>query len=303
MEDEVFIRIYRILFHWRTFEEKSRQELIHYEDDDFVKRFIEPFRRELGENIISKVSSHEKYELIIFYINELNRPLYITQYWNYLYDVGLFESLPISCTDISNGLNIEIDETFIIMIHLLFMRIFDEIQSLCIVFKIDFLKICKELEFPTEIIDKRITIEHVEKKRLIASKNTVEDKSQNPYRSKPTETLRFGKVLKKHGFNKLIMVRDLSEESVDNLIGFLVSHDLPYKLAMLDFVGFIKYVEKEYGSTKVDLYKNLADILLSTTRAIKGNINVLNPVSKEDKRRFTSHQYIETVKADYQKIK
>ena len=120
---------------------------------------------------------------------------------------------------------------------------------------------------------------------------------------KISKFVEFSTVLKEHSFFSLPMVICLSVENQEKLIHILFENDFPYKIAFFNFLGFIKYFEKNFCDNKKDMHKKLASILGSTDRAIRGNINVLSVHSKEDRYRYTSHQYIETVTIDYNKLK
>jgi hypothetical protein len=83
----------------------------------------------------------------------------------------------------------------------------------------------------------------------------------------------------------------------------IFTNDLPYQIAYLDYLGFISAINENYTKSKEDTFKLLAKILNAPQRQIKGNVNVLNPVSKEDKKRYTSHLHTEKVKEHYLNIK
>ncbi|MCX6243686.1 MAG: hypothetical protein NTU98_03185 [Bacteroidetes bacterium] len=196
--------------------------------------------------------------------------------------------------------------------HFFYALLFNEIQIICNKYIIPFKEICDELQFPISTIKfgsimisagrsvSRVINDSFE---IINREEAQDDDEKDPdHEVDITETKRLKTSLAKYGFNNIQKVKDLSVNSRDKLIEFLVTNDLPYKVAMLDYLGFIKFLEFEFGATKTNLHRNLADILSSTTRAVKGNINVLNPISKEDRMRFTTHLYRETVKNDYQKL-
>jgi hypothetical protein len=72
---------------------------------------------------------------------------------------------------------------------------------------------------------------------------------------------------------------------------------------MFEYLGFLKYLKAEYFKTNNKLFKVLADWFKVAERTIKGNINVLSPVSEEDRTRYTADQQKQTVKKDYEKLK
>ena len=58
----------------------------------------------------------------------------------------------------------------------------------------------------------------------------------------------------------------------------------------------------EASLTKAELNKFLAKNFNTTDRSVKGNINVLDVYSKEDKERYTAHLFKEKVKEFYQTL-
>jgi hypothetical protein len=117
-----------------------------------------------------------------------------------------------------------------------------------------------------------------------------------------TNSGRLQTEFKNYGFDTLDLIKALSEEAKFKLIELIVANGLPYKIAMLDYVGFISHLEKEHFSNKIELYNGIAVILKSDKRAIKGNILVLNANSSENRERYTAFKQIKAVEKDYQKI-
>ncbi len=118
-----------------------------------------------------------------------------------------------------------------------------------------------------------------------------------------TITEKLKAALGEYGFYKLELIKELKEDNLNLLILEISKNQLPYKIAMLDFLGFIEHLRKEHFTIKAEVHKKLANLLDSSSREIKGNINVLNPVSNEDRKRYTADQYSERVKRDYNKLK
>lgn len=102
--------------------------------------------------------------------------------------------------------------------------------------------------------------------------------------------------LSNYGFLTLPKVKD---KDIDMIVKLLNQNDLPYQIAFLDFLDFFKYLQSQYFKTKEKLYYGLKQILGSEARTIKGNILVLNDISKEDRNRYTAHQHKEKVLNDY----
>lgn len=100
-------------------------------------------------------------------------------------------------------------------------------------------------------------------------------------------------------------VKRLSEPSKQSLIELIGKNDLPYSIAMLDFLDFFKLLEKEYFKAKYKLNIEVSKWLDSDKdgRGVKGNISVLSENSNENKSKFTAHLHKETVEIDYQNLK
>ena len=109
--------------------------------------------------------------------------------------------------------------------------------------------------------------------------------------------------LKKFAFFDLPPVVALSRQKQKQLVRLIASSGLPYKIAMLEFLGFTTQIEKVYSATKAESYLLLSDILGFPLRSVKGNMLVLNPNSKENRTRYTSCFYEKDVEKDYQKLK
>ncbi len=104
--------------------------------------------------------------------------------------------------------------------------------------------------------------------------------------------------LNDYKFNELEKVGKLDLKIVKHIC----TESIPYKVAYLDYLGFIKHLGS-YTTTKVEIHKILSEILDTTQRSIKGNINVLNPISKEDKTRYTAHEHNKNIEKHYQLLK
>jgi len=111
--------------------------------------------------------------------------------------------------------------------------------------------------------------------------------------------------LGKYGFFELELVKPLSEPNKQNLIELISSNNLPYSIAMFDFLGFLKHIETEHFKTKTKLNKEVAKWFNSDKdgRAVKGNISSLSDYSAENKTKYTAHTHKETAIKDYRKLK
>lgn len=118
---------------------------------------------------------------------------------------------------------------------------------------------------------------------------------------KQTKNERLTGELKKYGFFELELIKELPSKG--KLLEILGDNKVPYKIAMLEFLGFINHLEDEYCNSKTDLWKLLSEIISIPERTAKGHVNALNDFSNEDKKKYTSHIHKENVKKDYQKLK
>lgn len=109
--------------------------------------------------------------------------------------------------------------------------------------------------------------------------------------------------LEQYGFFNLPMIKRIPIEKHASLIVKIASSKIPYIIAFFDYVGFLKHLEKEFFQTKYKLNLELAKLLNTHPRAIKGNISSLLPTSTEDKKRYTAYCHKEMVENEYQRLK
>lgn len=76
----------------------------------------------------------------------------------------------------------------------------------------------------------------------------------------------------------------------------------PYKIALLKELGFFE-LDKIKKLSKENSFKIIQKLIGGTPRTIKGNINVLNEDSKEDRNKYTSNNHFEEVKNYLDKLK
>ena len=89
----------------------------------------------------------------------------------------------------------------------------------------------------------------------------------------------------------------------DIIINHLVLKDLPYRIAYLKLLEFDLFLSENFCESKTDLFNIIANILDSPYRTVKGNFYVLNPKTKENKIRYTSHKHSKDVLNHYKSIK
>jgi hypothetical protein len=118
-----------------------------------------------------------------------------------------------------------------------------------------------------------------------------------------TKTDKLKTVLGKYGFFELPIVKQLSEPNQQRLIELISTNDLPYSIAMLEYSGLLKHLKLEHFKTDNKLFIEVAKWFDVTDRAVKGNIYVLNPISKENRARYTAHLQKETAQKDYEGLK
>jgi hypothetical protein len=98
-------------------------------------------------------------------------------------------------------------------------------------------------------------------------------------------------------------VKQLSEPNKQKLIELISTNNLPYSIAMFEYLGFLEHLRSKYLKIDTALFKVVSNWFDVTFRAVKGNIYVLNEFSKEDRRRYTADKQKQTVQKDYEKLK
>ncbi|OQD44028.1 hypothetical protein BUL40_00280 [Croceivirga radicis] len=77
--------------------------------------------------------------------------------------------------------------------------------------------------------------------------------------------------------------------------------NLPYQIALLNELGFFENeIIKKIPKQKQ--YQLISKLLGTSERQVKGNVLVLSPISREDRMRYTSYAYIDSVKKYIQNI-
>lgn len=109
--------------------------------------------------------------------------------------------------------------------------------------------------------------------------------------------------LEKYGLFDLHKTKGFNTDQRQVLEQLLIEKQLPYKIALLSYLGFFEYAIDKHFKSQFGLIRALEKMLNSSTREIKGNINVLKQYSKENKSRYTSHLHKKEVEKDYQNIK
>lgn len=296
-EETAFRTCLRILGHWKKLVKGGQYDAPNSGVGfSYMIEITEDFRREMVDNIRLCPSSEEKKDLIIYYIDEIERKLFKGEEF---YDSdNLKEDLPQWA---SPQFQNSIAEKFPDRIYALFEHVCRIIEDYCKAFKIPLVEICPDRFMAVSHFSRDILTTKDGKSELESPEKFSHPEKLSEYYD--TNTARLKDVLKTKGFYNIKMVKALSPGSVQKLIEFLSTNDLPYQIAMLDFLGFIMYLQKEYCDTKRLLYKELGDILGYGERTIQGNVNSLYRSTKDSKNRYTAYRYKETVDKDYQKLK
>lgn len=108
--------------------------------------------------------------------------------------------------------------------------------------------------------------------------------------------------LSKYGCWELEMTKELSDEQKEKFLTLLVINDLPYQIAMLEFIGFIGAFQRNYCKTKGESFDKLSSILNKSSRTIGGNIRSFNPHSN-DRDKYSAYQHIDDVTRDFNSLK
>lgn len=172
-------------------------------ETDLVKNYLKPFSKELNINLLSKDIFEAKVDLIKYYVFEFyDFQLFFKQYNNILSTGNLGNYSPKNYEHISNkGIKRKLDkfENYVVESSELFDLLFNEIQLCCIKYKIDFFRVCHELNFSGEYIDSGITLAH-ESIRMENLSNHKEEKKTSKIAA-PVLGL-FCSLINKIGINK-----------------------------------------------------------------------------------------------------
>ncbi|WP_027388262.1 hypothetical protein [Chryseobacterium gregarium] len=125
----------------------------------------------------------------------------------------------------------------------------------------------------------------------------------NPEQQK-TKSQLLSENLDTYGFFELEKLKNISDKNKNILIQLLIENKLPYVVAMLDYLEYFTYLEKNHFKSKYKLYIEVSRWFNSDKdgRAIKGNISSLLNSSTENKSRYTAFKHKESVNRDYEKL-
>jgi hypothetical protein len=323
LKTPAFDHCLRIFENWDKPDSAVRDELF-FDTANFPDEIIIPFRRELNKLLGNKRKNTVRRRQVKTYIDELNRTSKIIEKYLNLNLISLYDENKKVILRFADNAGTETKFRVFEMVYVIYKKVFDEIQISCKLNDIPFLEICNEVGFPLNTIDTTITEEYQKERVSTLMKSSpvteVQPKTKNKRGNtsqpeiiaipettnktamKSIKSLKFRDDLTENGFYTLKKVKDLDTAAIDKLTGFIFSNDLPYQIAMLDHLGFLEHIEKEYCTGRKDLYRILAGLLSCSNRLIQGNINALINSSNEDRDRYTSYCYKETVIKDYQEL-
>jgi hypothetical protein len=143
---------------------------------DFISTYVEPFRKELAENILIKDSAEGKKDLMIFYIQEfIESADKIYAFMNIRSDENISHNAEIPKWYLDHEFTDEtLEDHHEDVIYYIFILIFNEIQTYCILYNIPFREICDDLSFPLDTINLRFTLDNEEKNNLLTYKKRLE---------------------------------------------------------------------------------------------------------------------------------
>ena len=90
-----------------------------------------------------------------------------------------------------------------------------------------------------------------------------------PPQQTETKTDKLKAELGKYGFFELPKVKQLSEPNKQNLVELISTNDLPYSIAMFEYLGFLKHLRAEHFTTDYKLFKAVARWFGITERSVK----------------------------------
>src|SRR5574344_942612 len=122
----------------------------------------------------------------------------------------------------------------------------------------------------------------------------VEDKNPISVSMLQTKSELLKSKLSEFGFFNLSKIKILSPDKQILLVEKMVAKGIPYTIAMFEYVEFFKHIDFEHFSKISDRNKEVADWFNTDERSIRGNKNVLDKGTTENKNRYTAHLHKET---------
>lgn len=125
----------------------------------------------------------------------------------------------------------------------------------------------------------------------------------NPLSSKESKTDKLKTCLTQYSFFDLHMVKQLTPTNQEKLVELLIANGLPYSIAMFDYIGFIKYLDKEHFKSSYKRNRAISNWFDSDKdgRAVRGYVNSM--LTNPEKGRYKAHLHKEKVQKDFQTLK
>ena len=142
--------------------DEKKIEILAGMDTDFQQEFIEPFRRELGMNLLTKPTFQEKKDLITFYIDELDRVIIISENFKNIQPVDLITDELLAPIWYEGQYESDDEGISEVRAHYLFSLLFVVIQEYCNLYHIPFIEICDDRFFNLDVINLEPTKERAE---------------------------------------------------------------------------------------------------------------------------------------------
>lgn len=170
-----------LIGYWLNEDETVIKVLLNSEYD-VVKNHVKPFSKELNKNLLTKETFEGKEGLIKYYVFEfLELQGFFKEYNEIIFNGSTSNYTPkkFEHTDKDGKVRkLNEFENYVVNSWELFSMLFDEIQLCCIKYKIDFYKVCHELNFSIEYVDSGITFAFEASKEgdfLLQSNEAVKD--------------------------------------------------------------------------------------------------------------------------------
>lgn len=114
----------------------------------------------------------------------------------------------------------------------------------------------------------------------------------------------FNEVMRPAGFYEIPMIASLSKLAQYEFVMKLLLSKIPLKVALLDHIGFMQFMEEHNGYNKTSILELIAQAvgLKKDNRELKGNIYVLNEESNEDKAKYTAYKSKPEAEAFYKSL-
>ncbi|MCX6305597.1 MAG: hypothetical protein NT040_11565 [Bacteroidetes bacterium] len=170
MKTEALNKCLNVITNWRELDDAARNELTTIKHR-FGQNFIEPFRRELSENMITQ-TTNEQNSIIIFYISELNRASSISESYKSIEhrDIDFGELGKLKGIDCK--LESDADDWFLTFVHFLFILLYNELQIVCNNYQIPFLEICKERGFALQLVNTEPSLENDQRMHSLSAEKS-----------------------------------------------------------------------------------------------------------------------------------